>query len=210
MRRLTKAAVPQVLLDNHDSWLAAWLDDKKSVLKRCKYRHPDIKKALKAETSNKCIYCESVLGVTAPGQTEHIVPSSKDEQLHFTWENLTRACAECNRRKNDYFQIGNEFINPYVDDVDLEIVHFGPQLLWRDGSPRAEASIRMLGLHGDRHELMVRKCDFLVGLQTHYDRMLREVDPLREVLRIKLMELADPSKEYSGMVRSFLASKGVL
>lgn len=210
MRRLVKGASPKVLQDNHDVWLEAWLSDKASVFKRSKYRHPDIKKALKEETSNKCVYCESRLGITSPGQTEHIVPSSKDDSLHFTWANLTRACAECNRRKNDFYQANDGFLNPYVDDVDADVVHDGPIVLWGDNSARAEASVRMLGLNSDRHDLILRKCEFINNLQTQYDRMIREDEPLQSVLRLNLIDAANPAKEYSAMARQFLERKGLI
>lgn len=209
MRAITKLSCPEVLQDNADAWLSAWLADKSSVHKRAKYRHPDIKRRLKEETANKCVYCESILGVTAPGQTEHIVPSSKRERLHFDWYNLTRACAECNRRKNDYYVAGDEFLNPYLDAIDDSLTHCGPLVFWENEGGRAEITVRTLGLNGDRAELVLRKSQFLNELQLLYDRMTSADAALRPVLLRALFDKASTQGEYSACALAFIRSKGL-
>ena len=87
---------------------------------------------LKEETGFKCVYCESKIGHNTPGDIEHKIPSSKDEDQHFAWNNLTIACTECNRRKNDYYVIGNEFLDPYSDDVENVLEHHGPLVYWKN------------------------------------------------------------------------------
>ncbi len=88
------------------------------------------------------------------------MPSSKAERLHFTWENLTIACSECNRRKNDYHEHGMEFLDPYMEDVEAVVEHHGPIMGWISGNTRAEITIKILELHNaERFELILRKIE---------------------------------------------------
>src|SRR5687767_14822167 len=101
MRKVSKHAEPDVLQTNHQEWTDAYLADPGNATKKYRYRHPEIKSALKEETADKCVYCESKIGHNTPGDVEHMTPSSVQPQHHFAWSNLTIACTECNRRKND-------------------------------------------------------------------------------------------------------------
>jgi uncharacterized protein (TIGR02646 family) len=134
MRNLTKLEEPAVLAANAALWLEEFLPDQTNKTKRYRYRHADIKSTLRAETSDKCVYCESKLGHSAPGDIEHKVPSSKVPQLHFDWANLTLACQECNRRKNAFYLEHDGFLDPYVDDVEAMLEHHGPVVMWRTGA----------------------------------------------------------------------------
>src|SRR5262245_28698431 len=118
MRRVTKTAEPDILRLNFQEWTAAYLADRRNETKKYRYRHSDIKECLRAETADKCVYCESKVGHNTPGDVEHIMPSRVDGQMHFVWSNLTLACTECNRRKNAYFDAEKPFLNPYSDDVE--------------------------------------------------------------------------------------------
>ncbi|WP_353254502.1 hypothetical protein [Salinisphaera sp. PC39] len=92
MRNLDKLQEPAVLEEYSAQWLQDYVENPGSSNKKYKYRHPDIKKQLKDETGFKCVYCESKIGHNTPGDIEHKVPSSRDIELHFFWENLTIAC----------------------------------------------------------------------------------------------------------------------
>jgi 5-methylcytosine-specific restriction endonuclease McrA len=116
MRNLKKVPTPKILEDNVAAWLAEYLADKANPTKRYRYRNDDIKGALRDETGFKCIYCESKIGHNTPGDVEHKIPSSKVPEEHFTWTNLTIACTECNRRKNDYYETDEGFLDPYNED----------------------------------------------------------------------------------------------
>ena len=133
MRKLEKLPCPKILSDNFDVWTEEFLADTTSSTKKYRYRNPAIKEVLKNETGWKCVYCESKIGHNTPGDVEHKIPSSKAEGLHFDWDNLTVACGECNRRKNDHYEVGQEFLDPYIDDVEHEIEHYGPVVGWRNG-----------------------------------------------------------------------------
>ncbi|MFD2781156.1 HNH endonuclease [Novosphingobium pokkalii] len=104
MIRLSKGDEPAVLSNNAAVWTAELLDalehrpaDVPGIKGR--YNHPTVKAALKAETSEKCAYCESKMLHVTFGDIEHIVPKSADPKLTFDWENLTLACDVCNTKK---------------------------------------------------------------------------------------------------------------
>jgi hypothetical protein len=62
VRCLEKLSCPSVLINNQQNWLEKYLQDKNNHTNKFRYRHPDIKEQLKAETGWKCIYCESKIG----------------------------------------------------------------------------------------------------------------------------------------------------
>jgi len=208
MRNLTKLAIPQVLADNHVVWLAEYKADQTNNTKRCRYRHQQIKQVLKEETSNKCIYCESKIGHNTPGDIEHKVPSSKCIDRHFEWKNLTIACTECNRRKNNYYEENNSFIDSYSDDVDNIVKHLGPIVTWRTGDTKAEVSIRILELDNYRRkELIGRKIEKIEELNNLTERIFKAESTLKDVLKKKVNEMSDKKSEYSGMVLAILKEK---
>ena len=210
MISIEKGVCPQVLSDNAANWLAEWLEDKSNATKRYRYRHSDIKEALNRETHDKCVYCESYLGVTHPGETEHKVPSSKDDSLHFEWLNLTRACNECNRRKNNYYEHDEGFVDPYQDDVLSFFEHHGPIVWWVNGNNRAEVAVRMLELN-ERAHLILSKRDALMSLKDALARYDKEEDPtLKGIMRLGLLKRAEPEHEYSAMIAAVLRLHGLL
>lgn len=206
MRRLTKLPIPAVLAENGADWLTEYLTDRGSPTRRYKYRHPEIKSTLRNETSWKCAYCESKVGHNTPGDIEHKVPSSKNETLHFEWTNLTVACAECNRRKNDYYEQGAEFIDPYVDDVEVCLLHLGPLVYSVPGHERAEISVRILELDSFKRAALVdRKLDVLAKA-----RALLELanatgsEMIRALRRDEVERMCRVDAEYSAMVRTYV------
>lgn len=200
MRRLGKLSKPEVLEANEATWLSEYLADKTNGSKKYKYRHADIKQQLKNETGDKCVYCESKIGHNTPGDIEHKVPSSKNETLHFAWENLTIACTECNRRKNDYYSTEDGFLDPYIDDVEAMLVHRGPIVMWKTGEKRAEIAINILELC-KRMPLISRKIEKITDVQNLIERYNAETNPvLKGLLKKALIETTDKSSEFSGML----------
>lgn len=208
MRKLAKLPIPTVLRDSASTWLAEYVADSDSEARRTRYRHPEIKETIRRETGWKCVYCESKLGHNTPGDIEHKIPTSKNEALRFEWANLTSACTECNRRKGAYYEIGAEFLDPYLDDVEGCLVHLGPLVYWMPGEPRAEVTVRTLELDsGKRVQLFERKRDTLEKV-----RALQEVtsapasDILRALRQDELAKMCEPTSEYSAMVCAYLAA----
>ena len=205
MRNLTKNTSPQVLTDNVTQWTQDYLGNPASGTYKYRYREASIKQALKAETGDKCIYCESKIGHNTPGDVEHMIPSSASPQMHFQWNNLTIACGECNRRKNDYNDLQLPFLNPYIDDVESMVTHLGPIVSWRVGQQRAESTLRIFELHNPRRiELIKRKIEHIETINDKLARVNQEIGVLKELLILQIEEMQQVSSEYSGMVKAIV------
>ena len=145
MRNLEKLHEPYELKEMRPYWELKVVEVGSDYYKT-KYRSASIKKVLKQETGNKCIYCESKIGHNTPGDVEHKVPVSFDGTKRFEWKNLTIACTECNRRKNDYYNNYAMFLDPYRNNVEQQIFHVGPVVFNQPGADEAEITIRILEL----------------------------------------------------------------
>lgn len=209
MRCMVKLPEPEVLRENAATWLEEFLQDIGNETKKTRYRHHEIKSTLKAETHDKCVYCESRIGHNTPGDIEHKVPSSKDRTKHFTWSNLTIACTECNRRKNAFYREYDGFLDPYLDLVDEFIEHNGPVVTSKPGQERGELFVSVLKLCSpDRLTLVTQKIQKICELQHVLERYNATTGPLQEMLKRQLIEMAHPKSEYSAMVRDALRQKG--
>ena len=205
MRFLKKHPKPAVLASNWRAWTRALRDDPTNATKRTRYRHPDIKRALLKETSSKCVYCESKIGDTLPGDVEHMVPVASRLVGCFFWPNLTIACIECNRRKGTYYDRDLSFLNPYVDDVENLVTHLGPVVSWSPGNVQAEATVKLLELHnGRRLELISRKIEHMEHLNDLMHRMNSRGGIEAEIARIKVKDMCQPTEKYSAMVQSIV------
>lgn len=211
MRKLHKGPKPDVLEANETAWLGEFLADRDNKTKRYRYRDSTIKEALKQETAEKCVYCESKIGHNTPGDVEHKVPTSKDPSKHFTWANLTIACTECNRRKNNFYSEHEGFLDPYVDDVENILEHHGPIVGWRTGEVRGEVTVKTLELSSAaRTALVARKIEKIGELQHLLERHKSEPSGmLKELLTRQLKTMASCSAEYSAMVSAVLRAKGL-
>lgn len=212
MRNLTKALAPQVITDNEACWLEQLDADPTSATKKTRYRHADIKAAVRDEAHNKCIYCESKLGHVTPGDVEHYLPASVHPKLRFNWKNLGLACTECNRRKGVYCNDAVPFLSPFEHDVEARTLHYGPIMSWVNGDQSAEITIRTLELHGHkRTQLIFRKIERIHEvdrLMTLYEDCGNDV--LKEMYYLQLVEMSEPPSEFSGMVKSVLEKNGIL
>jgi hypothetical protein len=155
------------------------------------------------------VYCESKVGHNTPGDIEHKIPTSVDKSRHFDWANLTVACTECNRRKNNYFCEARPFVDPYEDDVEEVVIHYGPIVSWKVGYECAEISVKILELHNrNRIELLLRKIDLLNELDERVERHAKESNPiLKEILWKEILDMCEVTSEYSAMIRSVLAPR---
>jgi hypothetical protein len=206
VRALTKRPTPEILAREGADWLRDFLADPTSASARYRYRHADIKRVLRDETAWKCVYCESKIGHSSPGDVEHKIPSGKVPALHFAWENLTVACTECNRRKSDYHDDTLPFLDPYADPVENDVVHAGPFVSWRSGAQRAELSIRLLEMHGmQRPQLVQQKMDVLERARSLADLIAVDAGTLRDLRLDELKRMQAPTSEYSACVRAFVA-----
>ena len=209
MRTLHRSPEPQVLADNKVSWLAEFLADPNSNYRKTKYRHPNVKSQLMDDSGHKCAYCESKIGHNTPGDVEHLVPTSANNNLHFEWTNMGVACTECNRRKNDYNDLTNPFLNPYSENVEEQVEHHGPLVLWKTGNVRAEISIKKLQLNGsERIDLIKDKIQKLKEIDEAVQRYSETANPaLKAIMGSELLKLTEANSEYSGMILSFLTTR---
>lgn len=210
MRSLQKLPKPAVLAANEAIWLAEYLADSHNSTKRNRYRDKEIKSTLREETANKCVYCESKLGHNTPGDVEHKIPTSKAPNRHFDWLNLTLACNECNRRKSNYFNEAEGFLDPYVDAVEEYLDHVGPVVTWKAGAARGEIFVSTLELCSEhRFALVARKIERLnqlAHLLERYNSEERVV--MKGLLQRQIRQMADRTSEYSAMIEAMLRSKG--
>ncbi len=206
MRKLSKLDEPELLKNKKEEWKQKVAEEGSDYYK-IKYREPDIKEVLVRETSNKCVYCESKIGHNTPGDIEHKIPVSIKEESRFEWANLTIACTECNRRKNDYYDKEKPFIDPYLDDVENILIHLGPLVLHKAGEELAEISVKILQLSDieKRKELFARKVEKIKSVSNLIDRIIKvNSEPLRKLLIQELYGMSNVDQEYSAMVKAFI------
>lgn len=90
------------------------------------------KKQLKAESHQKCAYCEANAAVVAHGDVEHYRPKSVYWWLAYTYDNYLYACQICNQSyKGDHFPIGGaQWTGPALDagTSDAEIAALQGQI----------------------------------------------------------------------------------
>ena len=161
MIRLTRGSEPAVLQQNKEAWTREFVDhtgprSEMSPTKRYRYRHPDIKAAVKRDSAEKCIYCESLITHVHPGEIEHLEPSSQVPERIVDWGNLGFVCTECNREKLDYHDPDLPLLNPFTDEPSDHLAFYGPMVLYRPGADRGEITVRKLKLN-DRMGLLERR-----------------------------------------------------
>ncbi len=213
MIKITKSEKPPVLIDNEVNWTTEYLaliagEEGIPQAARFRYRHEQIKRALRAETHDKCIFCESKISHTFPGETDHIIPCSKDPTKIVDWHNLGYVCKECNRKKSDYHDPAVPLLNPFVDDPEKHLLFLGPLVIARTGDLRGEVTVSRLEL--TRTALIERKIERIEKVKALLDRanMFPEGEA-REFIVRQAKEEASEDREYSATVKSYLLQEAV-
>lgn len=199
---------PQILVDNSVKWgkeYADALQNRRSNPPE-RYRETEIKDALKAETSRKCAYCESIFEHVAYSHIEHILPKKKKPYLVCVWSNLTLACPVCNSNKGTYYNPSAPLLNPYVDDAEEELTFFGPMAIER--SARAKLTIVKLKLN--RPELLLKRHDKIREVLRIMDLILSSGgnQALINALLEELRESIKCDAEFASCVRCFIDLEG--
>ena len=207
MIRITKGPKPAVLVANEGEWTRTYVDHVQngssiSEADKTRYRHPEIKTAVRTETVDKCAYCESKVTDVYPGDCEHILPKSHRPDLVVAWQNLTFSCSRCNTHKGDYYDPDEPLINPYEDEPTGLLRFAGPMALQELGSEVGERTLLRLKL--SRGELTERRKERLEAVKTLIDRWNEMPAGARKELIAEqiLEELAD-DKEYAAACRAF-------
>ena len=207
MIQLTKLKKPDVLAKNEDAWRDEYVQSlaEASVRQtvRDRHRHPEIKQTIRREAHDKCAYCESKIGHSQPGDTEHIHPVSKFPALIVSWENLTLACRVCNTAKSDYYNVSEPIIHPYDDDPEAHIVFLGQVAYNAAGDDLGLRTIRFLKLN--RTPLLERRNERLQLLKGLVDRWARyPPGNTKDLLKKEIIDYACCDKEFSSLIRWFL------
>ncbi len=209
MIKLRKHAEPQVLHLHGASWLKALQDKIESGeiptdTEKSRYRHPEIKTALKLETNGKCAYCESRLLHIAFGDVEHISPKSLKVADTFRWDNLTLACDVCNTYKKDAIDI----VDPYVDEPETFFKFLGPLMYAHPEHRKGVVTVKQLRLNRpdlleNRNKRLEAISSIVLTIRTVSDHSVRKA-----LINDLLDNEAADQAEYAAFVRSFIAAIG--
>lgn len=204
---LEKEDVPAILNTKGDAWRTEFLEalaaHNVSNSTRYRYRHPDIKEAVKRETFGKCAYCETLILHAQPGDIDHILPVSKFPAKIVDWANLTMVCRTCNTRKGSFYDEKTPLVNPYMDNPADYLLMLGSVVLPRPGSQRGATTVNVLGL--SRGELCERRQERLERLAPLVHQWaLMPLGDAKDYVRGMLLEEAHPPAEYSAAVRAYL------
>lgn len=207
MIKLDKQNKPDILAQNETVWTEEYLQaldgDQVTETVRFRYRHPDIKNALKRETWEKCAYCESKMTHAQPGDTEHIRPVSKHPHLIVAWVNLTLVCRVCNTAKGDYDSDEERLVHPYNDDPEAHIRFLGPMAFQLPGDHLGHRTITILKLN--RTPLIERRKERLEQLQGILDKWaMLSAGPTKDLIKREIINYACCDKEFSALTRCFL------
>jgi hypothetical protein len=138
------------------------------------------------------------------GEIEHMVPISQDASLVVDWSNLTLVCSICNGTKRDFWEEGNEVLNPYVDDPDDHLVFGGSLVLQL--TQRGETTIVRVGLN--RPALIERRQERLDQVEV----LIRAFEAMpegseRDVVAMAIHAEAARRTEYSATVKAYLEQR---
>jgi 5-methylcytosine-specific restriction endonuclease McrA len=214
MRRLQRLGLPDDIRERLGRWRAEvceLVDGGREIPEGLskRYRTPELKAILRREASDKCSYCEARISHVYPGDVEHIVPKSIEPRYMLDYENLTYACAECNRNKGAYYDPAHQLLHPYEDNPRQHLAAFGPMILHLPGARRGQLTEKQLGLN--RPPLLERRSERLLQLVTLVDRYVLEPEgPLKGILRGELEREAGADAEYTLVAKTFLETVGIV
>jgi hypothetical protein len=186
---------------------AEWVKEYKDALAagtmtdtvRYRYRHAEIKAALRRDSHNKCIYCESDIGF---GQTDHINPVSKCPDEIVSWPNLALVCTECNTHKKDYYAPTEPWINPFVEEPSAHLLFLGPLVFPVPGDVLGFRTRERIKLNRD--DLMLKRKKRLERLFHLIERWKTHPDgATKDILRTAIVDEAADAKDYAATVRAY-------
>lgn len=207
MRQLTKVSAPPVLATNAATWAQEYLAARAAGIPAPeRWRHKDVLAALKAETFEKCAYCETVIADVAYPHVEHILPKAHRPDLVVTWENLTLGCPKCNIRKRDYYDPANPLLNPYVDDPADHLEFRGPMVLARLDSDMGERSVTLY--HLKRPPLIIERSRRIEALHSLLMRWDAADGSDKYVFEVAIHDELSDEREFAATLRAFAESFG--
>lgn len=196
-----------MLVRKEDAWTAAYLANKGTAdeSRHEKWRHNEIREALRVETSGKCAYCEGFVDDVSYPHVEHILPKAVRPELAHRWHNLTSACGRCNVAKGDFYDAVNGLLNPYEDPVERHLRFIGGLVHWELADERGEITVRKLQLN--RFELVKARTQRLADVRSLLDRWHASGGPLRDSIA-EALRLDAREGEFSQSVTAYLSHFG--
>lgn len=203
MKRLEKLPKPKVLVDNEATWTESYVRAVAAGNAKGyeRWRHEEIKVTLRAETDDKCAYCESFIADVAYPHVEHIVPKAIHPELAHIWRNLTWACPRCNVSKDVSYHPTDGVLDPYVDEIDTHLEFHGDLVDCPLGDQRGETTIVACDLN--RYELLRSRAARLRTLRQLVERWNGAEQPLRATLE-EAIRLDAAQGEYTAHVFAYL------
>lgn len=168
------------------------------ALQNNNYKHVDNKNALREASKGKCMYCETRIDATYPGDVEHIRPKGKPEYKHleFEWSNLGFVCWRCNNNKSNTFDENYPFIDPYSDDPKHHFWPCGDIIIASTGDERAHGTIDVIKLN--RKELRSARSEAIYHIQRAAEfAMAAKSEAVKKSRLETLKTLCDETSEYS-------------
>jgi len=211
MIRLYKLPKPPVLAANEDQWTNDYLGHSPPIPDsvRFRYRRPEINATIRAETHDKCAYCESRMRHVDSGEVDHLLPVSTRPQLIYQWENLTFVCHQCNSAKRNYDDPDHPLIHPYDDNPEDHILFVGPMAVNEPTSLLGQRSIRRLKLN--RPALLEERKEQLQRLQDLINTWAALPDNSdKQLCHQEIVTFAESDSEYAAAARFFLRFHGLL
>jgi uncharacterized protein (TIGR02646 family) len=192
------------------------------------WRGSDVQRALSTLFSNKCAYCESMVGITSSIEVDFFRPKSftigSDGKtradgywwLAYEWFNLYSVCPICNRSKGSRFPIEGApaapfadkaalaeerplLLDPCFDDPDQHLA-FSENGSIGSLTHRGTITIQTLGLN--REPL----CQARARAIEHAKNIFESVRHKAKTRNSELERLLNPKKEYTAAIRQCLAS----
>jgi uncharacterized protein (TIGR02646 family) len=207
MRALAKGPKPEILQAKEELWTANYVAARgtSSEQRNEKWRHVQIKAALREETRSRCAYCEAFVADVAFPHVEHMVPKSVRPDLAHRWANLTTACEPCNIAKSNFYDQHEGILDPYEDDIDAHLVFLGDFVDWQLGNTRGEVTVKTLDLN--RLDLVHSRVERVRAVREMLERWHESTGVRREVLAGGLRMEVERG-EFTAAVRAFLGAKG--
>jgi HNH endonuclease len=206
VKPLVKGTKPPVLVRHEDLWKTMYVAAVKAGDPRLheRWRHREIKGALREETQVKCAYCEAFLADVSYPHVEHIIPKSVRPDLAHQWENLTAACGPCNGYKDNFYDLSAGLLDPYRDHLETHLEFHGDYIDWVLGSARGEITVAKLRLN--RFDLVQSRLMRIGAVRSMLERWHEATGVRKEVLA-EGIRLDCSLGEFTAAVRAFLSSK---
>jgi AAA domain, putative AbiEii toxin, Type IV TA system len=194
---------------------------------------PDVVDALGDLFMNKCAFCESAVGLTAPAQVVQLRPPQAALDLEgnmapdhywwlaYEWENLYLSCPQCARVRGTRFPVAatrarpdtkgpkldNErplLLDPCRDDPERHLLYLPDGTVVSDDE-RGRATCDMFDLN--RSPLVEARRAAAAVLEDELAALMRRGKPGAELPRSAVEPLLDPAREFAGMRRQYVAER---